>query len=1218
MQAQKLFLLCFLFFASGHTSYAQSSYAQITSWLMQNGTTSSYYQNTSSGGASPVYTFNTSAVVANCTQVSYNSAYWWVKSNGMTTIMGPFLNPGAPTTQNVIYRFPRVPTVPVTKVTAPLQGSIGLLTNGIPIYGLSNANYWNGTANVAVGTGTWNVEVYKSEGFVLDTTLGAHPQQQGIYHTHAKPWRLYTNNYILNTSKHSAIIGYAFDGYPVYGPYGYAAPTDSTSAITRMITGYALRNIANRNTLANGTAASPVGPTINTTYPLGTYVEDYAWSASNGGTLDQYNGRWCVTPEYPNGTYAYFVTVNASGTPVFPYIIGPKYYGAPETDDITVGATITVPTTGVSTHTVALTALSISASASSIGCNGGTSNVTLTTVGGSGTRTTSPAATNLSAGTYTFTVTDAIGQTKTIITTITQPAITTASISANSVTPASGSTLSLTASSSGAVSYLWNLPNTSTASGATYSVVASASNSGVYTVTATNASGCTASSTININVQNAVLSVTASAGIISCNGGVTNVSLITSGGSGTITTSPLNNNLIAGTYTFTATDAIGTTATTSVTLTQPSVFTTAITQGSFNVQIYGTSITLNATASASATYSWLHSTGSITNGSSTTVPISVNTTGIYTLTATNANSCSATATTDVQGVFALSFDSITYNPILCNGGNTNTNSYISGGYGANINVTPNGSLTAGTYTFVATDGYTTSASTVFTITQPAVVTANITANTINVIAGNTLSLTAVSNAANFTWNLPNNTTVSGASYTAVASASGAGIYTLVAKDANNCSATSAVYISVASAPLTITATAGTVTCNGGKTNVSLTTSGGIAPVMTSIGTTNLVAGTYTFTATDVVGSTVSTVITITQPTAATVTINTNANPVTVGGTLSLTTGSSYTTYSWSNSSGILGTASSYSIIASAASATTFSLTAKDASGCVFLGSIAITTSNPIAGIKLKAKLFLAGPLNTSTFIMQDSLRVQSKLPVTEPYGTLNTSTNPYTSVYTQVNGGGNETVTNSVLSIAGNNAIIDWVFIQLRDASNASQVMATRSALLQRDGDIVDVDGTSDVTFLNVNAGNYFVSVKHRNHLAVMTASAIALNSNANPLLDFTNSATALYAKTAPNNNPSPLTGAAKTVGVYKALYAGNCAISTSSKNSMLTYNSTSVSDRAALLSACPGISILNAYSVFDVDMNGSAMFNGTAPDRLVILANCGGSLTAIVTEQLP
>ena len=331
----------------GLSGYSQP---ELENWLMNQGEYASYWENTAANGNPPNYVFSTSTTLANVSRVCYDATYVWVEADGMTTEMGQFLNPGAPTAQGYVYRFPRTPTVPATKTTSPLVGSIGLLNNGVPVYGLSNAHYYNGSGNNGNGTGTWNVEVYLAEGFVLDSTLGAHPQQQGAYHSHAKPYRLYS---ATSASVHSPIVGYAFDGYPIYGPYGYSTALDASSAVTRMTTGFALRNITTRTTLSDGTALSVAdyGPAVNSTYPLGTYVEDYQWSAANGGDLDEYNGRFCVTPEYPSGTYAYFITLDANGTPEFPYYIGTEYYGAPEVDDITMGATITVPSSGVSCFT---------------------------------------------------------------------------------------------------------------------------------------------------------------------------------------------------------------------------------------------------------------------------------------------------------------------------------------------------------------------------------------------------------------------------------------------------------------------------------------------------------------------------------------------------------------------------------------------------------------------------------------------------------------------------------------------------------------------------------------------------------------------------------------------------------------------------------------------------------------------------------------------------
>ena len=148
--------------------------------------------------------------------------------------------------------------------------------------------------------------------------------------------------YTPSSSSHSIVIGWAFDGFPIYGPYGYSSAYDSSSSIKLISTSYHTRSISDRTTLANGTVLDSTyyGPTINATYPLGSYLEDYEYT-SGYGDLDEYNGRWCVTPEYPSGTYAYFIPVDSSLTPQYPYTIGPYYYGTPSL----VSTSVSVPST---------------------------------------------------------------------------------------------------------------------------------------------------------------------------------------------------------------------------------------------------------------------------------------------------------------------------------------------------------------------------------------------------------------------------------------------------------------------------------------------------------------------------------------------------------------------------------------------------------------------------------------------------------------------------------------------------------------------------------------------------------------------------------------------------------------------------------------------------------------------------------------------------------
>lgn len=120
---------------------------------------------------------------------------------------------------------------------------------------------------------------------------------------------------------HSPIVGWAYDGHPIYGPYGYA--NKEGGEIKRLQSGYSLRIDSQRPSIAD--------------YPAGLFVEDYVFVGD--GDLDEHNGRFCKTPEFPNGVYAYFCTINStqesSGPfngylkPVFPYVIGNTFKSDP-------------------------------------------------------------------------------------------------------------------------------------------------------------------------------------------------------------------------------------------------------------------------------------------------------------------------------------------------------------------------------------------------------------------------------------------------------------------------------------------------------------------------------------------------------------------------------------------------------------------------------------------------------------------------------------------------------------------------------------------------------------------------------------------------------------------------------------------------------------------------------------------------------------------------
>src|SRR5205085_4886505 len=141
------------------------------------------------------------------------------------------------------------------------------IVNGVEFFNASdghsynNANIWHQNANVV-------------EAPSFDTGKG-HPQQTGVYHYHQSPTLLRAQLGDDGTH-HSPLLGFAFDGFPVYGPYGYAN-ANGTGGVDRMDTSYKLRTITTRTTLADGTTltSSQYGPAVSTTYPLGYYLEDY-------------------------------------------------------------------------------------------------------------------------------------------------------------------------------------------------------------------------------------------------------------------------------------------------------------------------------------------------------------------------------------------------------------------------------------------------------------------------------------------------------------------------------------------------------------------------------------------------------------------------------------------------------------------------------------------------------------------------------------------------------------------------------------------------------------------------------------------------------------------------------------------------------------------------------------------------------------------------------
>ena len=249
------------------------------------------------------------------------------------------------------------------------------------------------------------------------------------------------------------------------------------------------------------------------------------------------------------------------------------------------------------------------------------------------------------------------------------------------------------------------------------------------------------------------------------------------------------------------------------------------------------------------------------------------------------------------------------------------------------------------------------------------------------------------------------------------------------------------------------------------------------------------------------------------------------------------------------------------------------------------------------GCLLTAKAFLEGPYNSVNARMSDNLRVQGWLPSSEPYTLLG-----YSFV-----GGGGETVSANVFNNSNaNSAKVDWVIVELRSAANPATVVASRAAVLSRDGKINDLDGNSPTILLKAPPGAlYYVAVRHRNHLGVMTATAQGFAANVATTVDFSFTGTACYG-----------TAARKNVSGVETLWAGDANF-----NGQIKYTGNG-NDRDPILTTVGSTTPNNTaigYSNRDVNMDGQIRYTGTTNDRDPILVNVGSTTPNNVrVQQVP
>lgn len=369
-----------------------------------------YISNTTVNLNNPSATINELADI----QRLYDDDYFvYVKTDGIPSYdvnLGPYDYDIS--AQNYIKRIRKIPYSPVQKEQSP-TGIIGILSNGTQIVNSkTNLSYEN------IGYWNYNAGNYQTDAYNGDVDVS------GSYYHVSNPYALRrqlgdnissVDDYSENPTTHSPIIGWCYDGTPIYGPYGYDNPENALSSVVKIDSSYEKRAITTRNVLPDGTILDDnvVGPPINSVefevynfisfgsstntlsvgqtlyqvtsdidetivtgvngrvekydplnrrvllssvngtfssgmwiktqtawaqirttpviYNLGYFIEDYVYTGN--GHLDKHNGRFCVTPEFPQGRYCYFATIESttndyvnSNNGAYPYFVGPELY----------------------------------------------------------------------------------------------------------------------------------------------------------------------------------------------------------------------------------------------------------------------------------------------------------------------------------------------------------------------------------------------------------------------------------------------------------------------------------------------------------------------------------------------------------------------------------------------------------------------------------------------------------------------------------------------------------------------------------------------------------------------------------------------------------------------------------------------------------------------------------------------------------------------------
>lgn len=238
----------------------------------------------------------------------------------------------------------------------------------------------------------------------------------------------------------------------------------------------------------------------------------------------------------------------------------------------------------------------------------------------------------------------------------------------------------------------------------------------------------------------------------------------------------------------------------------------------------------------------------------------------------------------------------------------------------------------------------------------------------------------------------------------------------------------------------------------------------------------------------------------------------------------------------------------------------------------------------LTGVNLSARVLLQGPYDAETGLMSDQLNRAALLPVNQPY-----NTEPYAH-------SGTEQLSAAVLAAEGQDAVVDWVLLELRDATDPAVIVARRAVALQRDGDLVEAQsGAVAINFAVVAAGNYRVGVRHRNHLGVYTVAALSLGTEVE-IVDFSSPVVQV-------NGEYMRAG----IGGFALLWAGDgnrdqrlIAVGVGNDSNPLLSGILLAEGNTALNASYQ----LSGYADTDFNLDGKAVYSGPGNDNNLLVAN--------------